>query len=149
MSLKNRALILLVLIISIPIVMWLVLPKLPSLGQPAEIFSGGTAYPASPVKFERATVGAEPAGLPLITNVQILDFDGDGQNEILACDSGRSIVSLFQKEGPASWQEKVLITGLAAPAHATAVDIDADGDLDIIVSILGNLMPDDRVIGRV
>ena len=149
MSLKNRALILLVLIISIPIIMWLVLPKLPSLGQPAEIFSGGTAYPASPVKFKRATVGAEPVGLPLITNVQILDFDGDGQNEILACDSGRSIVSLFQKEGPASWQEKVLLTGLAAPAHATAVDIDADGDLDIIVSILGNLMPDDRVIGRV
>ncbi|HAH43668.1 MAG TPA: VCBS repeat-containing protein, partial [Planctomycetaceae bacterium] len=76
MSPNVRALILLVLIIIIPIATWLVLPTLPSLGQPAEIFSGGTTYPASPVKFERATVGAKPVGLPLITNVQILDFDG-------------------------------------------------------------------------
>ncbi|WP_417380176.1 FG-GAP repeat domain-containing protein [Gimesia sp.] len=149
MSLKARALILLVLIIVIPIATWLALPTLPSLGQPAEIFSGGTTYPASPVKFKRATVGSKPVGLPLMTNVQILDFDGDGQNEIIGCDAGRGIVSLFKKDGSASWQEEVLLTDLAAPAHATVVDIDADGDQDIIVSILGNLMPDDRVIGRV
>ncbi|MCA9007561.1 MAG: VCBS repeat-containing protein, partial [Planctomycetaceae bacterium] len=149
MSLKTRALALVIMIIAIPIVMWLVLPTLPSLGQPAEIFSGGTTYPASPVKFERAIVGGEPMGLPLITNVQVLDFDGDGQNEIIGCDSGRGIVSLFKKDGPASWQEEVLLIDLAAPGHVTVVDIDADGDQDIIVSILGNLMPDDRVIGRV
>tara|TARA_R110002095_G_scaffold194767_5_gene173187 strand:- start:4768 stop:5904 length:1137 start_codon:yes stop_codon:yes gene_type:complete len=94
-------------------------------------------------------VGPEPVGLPLITNVQILDFDGDGKNEIIGCDAGRGIVSLFKADGKADWQEEILLRDLAAPAHATLVDIDGDGDLDIIVSILGNLQPDDRVIGRV
>lgn len=149
MSLKTRALILTCLVILIPLGTWLLLPGLPSLGQAPEIFSGGTSYPASQLKFKRATVGPEPVGLPLITNVQILDFNGDGLNDILACDSGRGILSLFTKDGDDTWQEEVLLRDLAAPAHATVVDIDADGDQDIIVSILGNLLPDDRVIGRV
>ena len=149
MSLKTRALLLTCLVILIPISTWLLLPGLPSLGQPPEIFSGGTSYPASPLKFKRATVGPEPVGLPLITNVQILDFDGDGKNEIIGCDAGRGIVSLFKADGEDRWQEEVLLRDLAAPAHATVVDIDGDGDQDIIVSILGNLLPDDRVIGRV
>lgn len=149
MSLKTRLLLLISLVILIPLCTWLLLPGLPSLGQTPEIFSGGTSYPASEISFQRANVGPEPVGLPLITNVQIVDFDGDGTNEILGCDSDRGIVSLFKPAGENQWQEQVLLRDLAAPGHATVVDIDGDGDQDIIVSILGNLMPDDRVIGRV
>ncbi len=149
MSLKARSIILICLIIFIPIVTWRILPGLPSLGQPPEIFSGGTSYPESQLKFKRVTVGPKPVGLPLMTNVQILDFNDDGQNDIIGCDAGRGTVSLFTKKGEESWEEEVLLRDLAAPAHATVVDIDEDGDQDIIVSILGNLLPDDRVIGRV
>ncbi|QDU06983.1 FG-GAP repeat domain-containing protein [Gimesia aquarii] len=149
MSLKARSIILICLIILIPIVTWRTLPGLPSLGEPPEIYSGGTSYPESPLKFKRVTVGPKPVGLPLITNVQILDFNGDGHNDVIACDAGRGTVSLFTNQGKETWQEEVLLRDLAAPAHATVVDIDQDGDQDIIVSILGNLLPDDRVIGRV
>ncbi|MCA9016636.1 MAG: VCBS repeat-containing protein [Planctomycetaceae bacterium] len=149
MSLKTRVLLLICLIVLVPLVTWLILPGLPSLGQAPEIFSGGTSYPASEISFKRAHVGPEPVGLPLITNVQIVDFDGDGTKEILGCDSDRSIISLFRPDGENQWQEEVLLHDVAAPGHATVVDIDGDGDQDIIVSILGNLMPDDRVIGRV
>ncbi len=149
MSLKSRALVIVCLLFLIPLGTWIILPVLPSWEKPPEIFSGGTTYPPSPLKFERARVGLEPVGLPLITNVQILDFDGNGQNEILVCDAARGIVSLFRPDGKANWQEEILIEDLAAPAHATVVDIDADGDQDLIISILGNLLPDDRVIGRV
>ncbi|WP_339734255.1 VCBS repeat-containing protein [uncultured Gimesia sp.] len=149
MSLKTRVLLLICSVILIPVGTWLLLPGLPSLGQVPEIFSGGTSYPASEIPFQRVNIGPDPVGLPLITNVQIVDFDGDGTNEILGCDSGRGIVSLFTKQGAETWQEKVVLSDLAAPGHATVVDIDGDGDQDLIVSILGNLLPDDRVIGRV
>ncbi|MCH9727026.1 MAG: VCBS repeat-containing protein [Planctomycetes bacterium] len=149
MSLKTRILLLTCLVILIPVGTWLLVPKLPSLAKPIEIFSGGTSYPASEIPFKRVNLGPEPVGLPIITNVQILDFNGNGQNEVLACDSSRGTVSLFKQNGESTWQEKVLLKDLADPAHATVVDIDGDGDQDIIVSILGNLLPDDRVIGRV
>ncbi|MCH9655667.1 MAG: VCBS repeat-containing protein [Planctomycetes bacterium] len=149
MSLKTRILLLTCLVILIPVGTWLLVPKLPSLAKPIEIFSGGTSYPASEIPFKRVNLGPEPVGLPIITNVQILDFNGNGQNEVLACDSSRGTVSLFKQNGESTWQEKVLLKDLADPAHATVIDIDGDGDQDIIVSILGNLLPDDRVIGRV
>lgn len=149
MSLKTRAALLVFLVILIPLGTWLLLPGLPSLGQTSEIFSGGTKYPASPVSFQRVNVGPKPVGLPLITNVQIVDLDGDGINEVLGCDSDRGTISRFDRTENNEWTETVLLDKLAAPGHVTVVDIDQDGDQDLIVSILGNLMPDDRVIGRV
>lgn len=149
MSQKVCALLLLILVVLIPVLTWLFLPGLPSLGQAPELFSGGTTYPASPLKWEREAMGGEPAGLPLITNVQIVDLDGDGKNEVLACDSAQNLLSVFRPDEKGIWKEEVLLKDLAAPGHATVVDIDQDGDQDIIISILGNLVPDDRVIGRV
>jgi hypothetical protein len=42
----------------------------------------------------------------------------------------------------------VLADDLVAPAHATVVDLDLDGDRDVVVAILGNIMPDDDHVGR-
>lgn len=149
MSQKKLMLIVLCLVLLVPLGTWLVLPGLPSLGEPPEVFSGGTSYPASELPFKKLNVGPDPVGLPLITNVQIVDFDGQGKNDIVACDPTRGVISRFQIDGKETWTEEVLVKDLADPAHATIVDIDGDGDQDIIVSILGNLLPDDRVIGRV
>jgi hypothetical protein len=35
------------------------------------------------------------------------------------------------------------------PAHATVIDIDGDGDRDIVVAILGDILPSDADVGRV
>ena len=149
MSQKVRALLLLVLVVLIPVLTWWFLPGLPSLGQAPERYSGGTSYPASPTGWQRQSLGGAPVGLPLITNVQIVDLDGDGQQEVLACDSAQNRLSVFRPTDKGTWEEGVLLDDLSAPGHATVVDIDQDGDQDIIISILGNLTPDDRVIGRV
>ncbi len=112
-------------------------------------FTGGKSYPASPLTFSTLKVDEPPLGLPLITNVQIIDFNRDGRNDILTCDASRNCITIHEQDASGNWAPRPLIEDVAAPAHATCVDIDRDGDLDVIVSILGNIFPDDKVVGRV
>lgn len=149
--------VLLLAVIIIPVATWFTLPVLPPLGQLPELYSGGTSYPASKILFNRngitegeaLIIRAPTQSLPLITNVQILDFDGDGHNDILSCDAGDNQVLLSTSNQDGVGFDRILISDVAAPAHATPVDIDQDGDLDLIISVLGNLQPDDGVVGRV
>jgi hypothetical protein len=137
-------------ILALPLATWMFLLELPSIAAgPAVPVSSGKSYPPSTLPFVRTSADPQPVGLPEITNVQIADLDGDGRNEILACDSGRSCLIQLTFNPAGQWQEQILIKDLSAPAHVTVVDIDRDGDQDLIISILGNLLPDDSVIGRV
>lgn len=140
---------LLVAIIVLPLVTWLLLPVIPPLSSLPEVYSGGTSYTASPRKFKRLETPVPPGAHPLISNVQILDFDQDGKNEILVSDAGGNQIQLVSPQPDGSLSQRTLLNDIAAPAHATAVDIDTDGDLDLVVSILGNIQPDDGVVGRV
>lgn len=109
---------------------------------------GGSRFSSSPLPFERREIGHAVTQLPLITNVQILDFDKDGRADILACDARRQRVVLLRQAATNDWSEQVLADDLAAPAHATVVDLDGDGDSDVLVSLLGDLYPNDGVIGQ-
>ncbi|TWT59981.1 FG-GAP repeat protein [Rubinisphaera italica] len=140
--------VLLLLAVAIPLLAWKVIPSLPSIRTAPEVYSGGTSYPISRQSFNRLDLDPEIRGLPLITNVQIVDVDSDGQQDILVCDAQRNAVSYFKKAGE-NWTEVQLVRDIPAPAHATLVDIDQDGDQDLIVSVLGDILPDDNVVGRV
>ncbi|GAA4421130.1 VCBS repeat-containing protein [Bremerella cremea] len=144
-----RLVLLIVLAIGIPITAMVIGPSLRQKIDPAKLYSGGTSYPATKVPFIFEPTQPQFRGLPQITNVQVVDFDQDGQNEIVACDSLGSQILLLKRRPDESWEESTLIADVAAPAHATVVDIDQDGDLDVIVSVLGNILPDDSVVGRV
>lgn len=146
---NGLTLLLLIAVVLLPLVTWMLMPLVPPLGSLPKLYSGGTSYAASPLQFQRISTSPTKTALPLITNVQILDFDKDGQNDILACDAAGNQVLLISTQPDGSQITKTLINDVAAPAHATPVDIDNDGDLDVIVSILGNIQPDDGVVGRV
>jgi hypothetical protein len=109
---------------------------------------GGSRFPDSPIAFQRNEIGPPVDQRPVITNVQILDFDRDGLNDILACDARRQCLVLLRQTGPNIWSEQVLADDLAAPAHATVVDLDGDGDRDVLVCVLGDLFPNDGMIGQ-
>lgn len=108
---------------------------------------GTRAATPAPVTFEAKRVGPPPFARPTITNVQILDLDGNGSAEVLACDAQTQAVYAYRRTGPGEWSEQKLADGLIAPAHATVVDLDEDGDNDVVVSVMGDLYPDDDVVG--
>lgn len=108
----------------------------------------GYRFPVSPIAFTRHEIGLPAIRPPQITNVQIVDFDGDGRTDVLATDARRQCVTLFQRDSADCWQERPLAEDLASPAHVTVVDLDRDGDRDLIVSVLGDIRPNDGVIGQ-
>jgi hypothetical protein len=138
------------LALALPVATVLALPRLPALGPPRPVTSAGDTFPASPLRFERQPlpVANEEKQLPLVTNVQVVDLDGDGTAEVLACDALGHRVVRFDRAGD-RWKDSTLVDLVAYPAHVTAVDIDGDGDQDLVVSTLGDLIPSDAVIGQV
>ncbi len=104
---------------------------------------------SSRVSFHREDIGAATTAAKRTTNVQMVDFDKDGQMDILVCDAARNAVVLYRRTKDHRFAEQVLGENLMVPAHATAVDIDKDGDLDVVVSVLGNIFPSDELIGKV
>lgn len=124
-------------------------PYVQSLKPEPDTYSGGTSAPLSPLPFEQTAVGPPPSHNARITNVQIVDFDKDGRQDVLACDVQRNGVFLYRATEDGSWAETVIADDFNAPAHATVVDLDQDGRSEIIVSILGDLYGVDEVVGRV
>jgi hypothetical protein len=78
-----------------------------------------------------------------------VDFDRDGLNDILTCDDARNAVILYRQTADGQFEERILAANLKCPAHATVVDLDNDGDLDIVVAVLGSIFPWDELAGKV
>ena len=139
------------LAVALPVVTVLWLPHLPALGRARPVFSAGDTFPASALRFRRQSVpmANEQQQLPLVTNVQVVDLDGDGTTEILSCDALGHRLIRFDRRPDGGWRETTLVDSVSYPAHATVVDVDADGDKDLVVAVLGDILPSDAVVGQV
>ena len=87
-----------------------------------------------------------PDGAPHTTaNVRLSDVLGDGTPQLLVTEPlAGQVVWLRSLDDPV-----VLKDGLTQPVRAHAVDIDGDGDRDILVADIGVLLPTDDKVGRV
>lgn len=142
-------LLLLVLVIAFPLIVHRFLPAVPAMGQPPAASAVSPDRPESTVPFQRIQVGSDFQGHPRICNVNVVQIESSGPKGVLVCDAARHSVSFCVLDAEGNWTETVLADDIIAPAHATVTDIDLDGDLDIVVADLGNIEPDDGVIGRV
>jgi hypothetical protein len=112
---------------------------------------GGPAGPAGgAVRFEQQAIGLPPQGeeRPMISQVSIADLDGDGLPDVIVCDAYRNLVAWIRQSPRGTFAEQTLAP-VRAPAHAQVVDIDKDGDQDVLVASLGFLHPNNARIGAV
>lgn len=114
-----------------------------------ELLPPPATFPPATLPLKKVTIGPEPDALPLMGNVEIVDFDRDGLLDVLACDAQRNTVYWYRQTGDRRWEEHLLADDLLAPGHATPVDLDRDGDLDAVVSVVGTFAHSDEIIGQV
>jgi len=84
----------------------------------------------------------------MISQVSIADLDGDGLPDVIVCDAYRNLVAWIRQSPRGTFAEQTLAP-VRAPAHAQVVDIDKDGDQDVLVASLGFLHPNNARIGAV
>ena len=84
------------------------------------------------------------ADRPTIAHVNIVDLDQDGENDVLVCDVLGQRVSWIN-----CGNEQTLLSEVSGAVHAETSDIDGDGDLDVLVSVMGTILPSDAHTGKV
>jgi hypothetical protein len=103
---------------------------------------------ASPVRFTRRSLTmADMPGTPAVSNVQLVDLDGDERLDILGADMRQGVV--FSARGAAQATALSVLASIPHPAHVTVADVDKDGISDLLVGDLGEFFPADHAKGAV
>ena len=84
---------------------------------------------------------------PRISYLAIVDLDLDGLPDVVVCDCVENTVSWIRQIAHGEFAEQIIADHLNAPARVECVDFDRDGDIDIIVALLGQLFPTNDHIG--
>ena len=66
---------------------------------------------------------------PTIAHINIVDLDQNGFGDVLVCDVSGHQVSWIQDNS-----EKIILRDVDGPVHAETIDIDSDGDLDVLIA---------------
>jgi FG-GAP-like repeat len=83
---------------------------------------------------------------PFISNVRLLDTDGDGRLELLATD----MLGFVMRGRPFESSPTLdVIALLSNPSHISMVDFDRDGQKDFFVADLGDFLPSDHTKGSI
>ncbi|MBE2213341.1 MAG: VCBS repeat-containing protein [Opitutaceae bacterium] len=94
-------------------------------------------------------VGAAIAAPPWIAHLTPVDLDRDGRLDLIGCESQENRIFWLRQASPGRYEEVTVGTDLLAPVHVEAADMDADGDLDLLVSLMGYVFPNNDKIGSV
>jgi hypothetical protein len=146
-----RTIVLILTVLLLPALFFAVSFVVPPLGPAPEVVYPPVSFPPSPVAFVQGTLGREAKVPEQITNVQIVDFDGDGLPDVIACDARLGRVIWYRQTKRGVWEEHILNKDrvLAAPCHTQVVDLNNDGHPDLVVAVLGSCWPTNQHVGAV
>lgn len=106
------------------------------------------ASPPSPVAFNRRVVGlAAIPSSPAVSCVRIVRWTDDSAPQLLISDLRHGVVVLWAPTEPASSAR--VIAQVPHPSQATVVDLDQDGQKDVLVANMGVFGPEDTTNGSV
>lgn len=100
-------------------------------------------------RFQPQPIGAAFEGKPWISHVKVVDLDGDGLDDVLACDDKQQAVVWLKQVSPGKFEESVLMKNLPSPVHVEAVDMNGTGHLDLLVACMGEVFPNNDKIGSI
>ncbi|MHC4427369.1 MAG: FG-GAP repeat domain-containing protein [Planctomycetota bacterium] len=159
--LRSRLLIFLLILVAVPAAMLAYEAYRTGLSF-SDLFTGSTPEETSPdagragspkgetIRFlAPQPLGATPDEKSTIAHVAIYDVDQDGLNDVLVCDVLRRQVTWIRQDPRGVSTERQIGAEVAAPVHVEACDIDLDGDLDMLVSSMGEMLPNNDKIGKV
>jgi hypothetical protein len=106
-------------------------------------------FPPTALTFDHRPLGAQPGSRPRITHVRVADLDRDGRNDVIVCDARLNRVFWYRSLPDGRWDEVPVGDEINRPAGAAPVDLDGDGDLDLVVAVLGDVLPTDDRVGQV
>ena len=94
-------------------------------------------------------IGAEVGDRPWIAQTNLVDLDQDGRLDVLACESKHNTVFWLRQLEDGSFEEILIAENMRAPVRVEVADMDQDGDLDIIVSSMSVVFPNNDQIGAI
>jgi hypothetical protein len=68
---------------------------------------------------------------------------------VVACDARRNQIVWLRQAAHGAFDETVLCDTVRGPVHASADDLDGDGDLDVLVACMGVVFPNNAPLGSV
>lgn len=99
--------------------------------------------------FSPRAIGNVAEGQPWITDLSIVDLDGDGWKDVLLCEGRLNQVSWIRQVSRGVFVEEPLGTAIGGPAHVEVADLNGDGHLDVLVASMGVVPPSNAKTGAV
>jgi hypothetical protein len=99
--------------------------------------------------FTPRPIGNPVVGQPWISDLLIVDLDGDGLKDVVFCEGRLNFVGWIRQVSLGVFVEEQIGAAIAGPAHVEVADLNGDGHLDVLVASMGVIPPSNAKTGAV